>query len=440
MPIPSVDTPQGISLREFLSRVRMTIGSNPALQQQWVIAEISDFSVKRHCYMQLLEKNDSGVTVATIKATLWSNVYYFLQDKFTRATGQPFGGGMKVMLCITATMSEQYGLSANIIDISPEFTLGDMQRQRREILQRLKQEGIIDMNKELPIPAKPQRIAVISAAGAAGYGDFCKQLAGNEYGIKFYTCLFAATMQGKDTVPTVISALERINQHADLFDLVAIIRGGGSTSDLNSFDNYDLAANVANSNLPVITGIGHDRDITVLDYVAAIPVKTPTAAAEWIITQCAARLTQLQDLQSLIVNTVTASLNEEKLHLEYICNQIPTIAQNILDRNELKVSHFITTIPAIVNGHLEKNRVHLTNYAQRLQDAAANAIEREKMRLGNLSDKVELLSPQNILNRGYSITTIAGHAISSADEAHVGDVVVTHLKSGTITSTITDKN
>ena len=440
MPLPLNDTPQGITLHQYLSHIRRVINGEPNLQQQWVIAEISDFRFNRHCYMQLIEKDAKGNTIAAIKATLWQSSYYFIQDKFSRATGQQLGNGMKVMLRISANMSEQYGLSANISDISPEFTLGDMQRIRREILQRLQQEGIIDMNKELPVPQKPQRIAVISAAGAAGYGDFCNQLAGNKHGIVFYTALFAASMQGKDTAPTVIRALERINEQSDMFDVIVIIRGGGSTNDLNSFDNYELAANVANSNLPVITGIGHERDVTVLDYVAAIPVKTPTAAAEWIIGQCTNCLIKINDLTTEIANIVASQIREERQHLEYFSTMIPDAANAIIDRQNLMLRRYMAEIPALVGGRIDTQRAHLGHYAQRIADTAANAIQREKMRLQNLSDKAELLSPQNILNRGYSITTIGGHAIADASEAMPGDIIVTRLKSGSITSTITQTN
>lgn len=437
MPLPTVDTPQGISLHDYLSRIRRNINSDPELQLQWVIAEISDFRVNRHCYMQLVEKDAQGNTRATIKATLWQSSYYFIQSKFSQVTGQQLGNGMKVMLCLSANMSEQYGLSANVSDISPEYTLGDMQRIRREILERLSREGIIDMNRELPIPLNPQRIAVISAAGAAGYGDFCNQLAGNKHGLVFYTCLFAASMQGKDTAPTVIRALERINNHCDLFDLIVIIRGGGSTNDLNSFDNYELAAHVANSNLPVITGIGHERDVTVLDYVAAIPVKTPTAAAEWIIGRCADCLLSLANFSSDIANTVTSHIREEKQHLEYFKSIIPDAAYAVFDRQNILLRRYMSEIPAIAGGRIATQRAHIGHYAQRIADTARNIMQHETMRLQNLADKTELLSPQNILNRGYSITTVDGHAVTDASQLKPGDTVTTRLKSGHITSTVT---
>lgn len=432
--------PEGISLRHFLSAVKLTIQANPKLQQQWVIAEISDFRVSRHCYMQLLEKDDAGVTIATARATIWQNKYMELNRKFYTATSQQLANGMKVMLCVSATMSEQYGFSLNVTDISPEFTLGDMQRLRREIVQRLTREGVINMNKELGIPKKPQRIAVISAAGAAGYGDFCKQLANNSYGIKFYTCLFAATMQGQNTVPTVINALERIHQHLNLFDVVVIIRGGGSTTDLNSFDNYELALHVANCNLPVITGIGHERDTTVLDFVSAIPVKTPTAAAEWIISQCSQCLQQVIDYRTSIVNTVTTILREENKHLQYVSENVPVLAKAMLDKEQIKLARVMSIIPATASGRITTAQAHINSHAAMLKNVVQQVLKQESMRLASLNDKVTLLSPQNILNRGYSITMLNGHAVTDVSQLSPGDTVTTRFKTGSATAEITHVN
>jgi len=428
--------PEGMTLRKFLTAVKSTLMSNPILQQQWVIAEISDFRVSRHCYMQLLEKDANGNTIATARATIWQNKFIEIAYKFEAATRQRLGNGMKVMLCVSVSMSEQYGLSLNVTDISPEYTLGDMLRIRREIIQRLTQDGAVDMNKSLGIPIKPQRIAVISAAGAAGYGDFCKQLRNNPYGLKFYTCLFAAVMQGLQTVPTVIHSLERINKHLNLFDVVVIIRGGGSTTDLNSFDNYDLATYVANCPLPVITGIGHERDTTVLDYVAAIPVKTPTAAAEWLISQCSQCLQNVLDYKTFITNTVTSMLREERKHIEYISDSIPLSAKNIVERERIKLTRLLSVIPATASGRITTAKAYIDNFATLLRTASQQFIRHENLRLDNLTDKVNLLSPQNILNRGYSITTLNGYAVTDASQVKPGNTLVTRFKSGKATSIV----
>lgn len=427
-----------VSLHHFLSEVKFTIAGNSALQGRWITAEISDIRVSRHCYMQLLEKDSTtGATIATARATIWSSKFTELSRKFEAATNMHLANGMQVMLYVAVNMSEQYGLSLNITDITPEYTLGDMQRQRQEIIARLKREGLLDMNKTLAgIPQKPQRIAVISAAGAAGYGDFCKQLASNGFGIKFYTCLFAATMQGQNTVPTVIKALDKINRMHGMFDAVVIIRGGGATTDLNSFDNYELALNVANCQLPVITGIGHDRDTTVLDYVAAVPVKTPTAAAEWLISQCGKCLQTVADYESTIINTVTTILSEESKHIQYINDSIPMVANNILDKERIRLNNLSKVIPANASGKITAANTMLDKFSALLLNICSQTIKQERMRIDALSDKVNLLSPQNTLNRGYSITLCNGQIVTDASQLNSGEVLITRFKSGEATSIV----
>ena len=281
-----MDNSQPITLRQLATLVAKQL-QNPLLQNRWVTADLSDVGVKGgHCYLELIEKDDAGATVARIRGMIWANNYSRISANFQAVTGGKIQSGIKVMLCVSVNYHAQYGMSVVINDINPEFTLGDMERRRREILARLKAEGVDNMNKSLAISTPvPQRIAVISSDSAAGYGDFMNQLNNNPRGYKFYTCLFRATMQGRDTSPTIIAALMRIAEHIDLFDCVVIIRGGGATGDLNSFDDYDLANNVAQFPLPIITGIGHERDNTVLDYISWFRVKTPTAAAEWLIAQ-----------------------------------------------------------------------------------------------------------------------------------------------------------
>ena len=288
-----------ITLLEYNRRINRLM-QQAEVQRCWIVAETSDVMVRGgHCYLELVQKDPAtNRTIAKTRAIIWANRFAELRYRFEKETGQAFGNGLNVMVNVSANFHEQFGFSLLINEINPSYTLGDMARLRLEILARLKKEGIIDMNKELEIPILVQRIAVISAPAAAGYGDFINQLEHNSSGIKFYPCLFEAMMQGEKTVPTVIAALERIYEHIDLFDCVVIIRGGGSTSDLNSFDNYDLAANVAQFPLPVVCGIGHDRDNTVLDSIAAVRVKTPTAAAEWLVEraeQALLRVKQMRD-------------------------------------------------------------------------------------------------------------------------------------------------
>lgn len=274
---------QSLTLLEYNCRIK-NLMYDPDVQNCWVTAETSDLRVSRgHCYLELIQKSDRGDTVARLGAVIWANTFVRLDAQFFQVTGKHLATGMKVMVNVNANFHEQYGLKAVINGINPEFTLGDMERIRKEIIAHLTRDGIIDMNKQLSWPLVPQRIAVISARGAAGYGDFLNQLHNNAYGLKFYTCLFEAVMQGVNTVSSVIAALDRIAAVEEMFDCVVIIRGGGSTSDLNSFDNYDLGSNIAQFPLPIITGIGHDRDVTIPDMVSKLHVKTPTAAAEFLV-------------------------------------------------------------------------------------------------------------------------------------------------------------
>ena len=427
-----------ISLREFNNRVKRLL-ANPLVQNCWIRADLSDVAVRGgHCYCELIEKDEAtGATVAKVRGIIWANRFQALRMKFLQVTGQDLHSGIKVMLEVSVNYHEQYGMSLIISDIDPTYTIGDMERQRREILARLKAEGILDMNRQLPFPEVPQRIAVVSAAGAAGYGDFMNQLHNNVYGLKFYTCLFPAVMQGQSTVPSVTAALDRINANIELFDCVVIIRGGGSTSDLNSFDDYSLAANVAQFPLPVIVGIGHERDVTILDYVAGKRVKTPTAAAEWLISCGVDALAHIDDLKNAVVNTAGDYLNAAKQQMQYLSGTIPLIANNIVDRNRAKLHHIMQIVPMTAQTHIKSSNERLQFIFQSMQTALRQVLQREHQRIDALGDKVEILSPQNTLKRGYSLTTLNGKAVTDASAIREGDVVVTTLRSGRIESTVT---
>ena len=426
-----------ITLREFNNRIKRLL-NNPAVCNCWIRADLSDVNVRGgHCYLELLEKDErTGATVAKMRGIIWANRFAYLRQKFLQVTGQELRSGMKVMLEVSVNYHEQYGISLIITDIDPSYTLGDMERLRREILARLKAEGIIDMNKQLPFPTVPQRIAIVSAAGAAGYGDFMNQLHNNAYGLQFYTCLFPAVMQGKETVASVTAALDRINLHLDLFDCVVIIRGGGSTSDLNSFDDYSLASNVAQFPLPVVVGIGHERDVTILDYVACRRVKTPTAAAELLIGCGVEALAHIDELRDTIVNTAREYITEAKRQIQYISGTIPLIAGNIVERNSARLQHIMQIVPLTAQNRIAQGNERLNFLIKSMSQASAQAIAREKMRLTALYDKVQILSPQNTLRRGYSLTTLNGHAVTDASQLAPGDNITTHFASGKVVSTV----
>ena len=426
-----------ITLREFNNRIKRLL-NNPAVCNCWICADLSDVNVRGgHCYLELLEKDErTGATVAKMRGIIWANRFAYLRQKFVQVTGQDLRSGLKVMLEVSVNYHEQYGISLIITDIDPSYTLGDMERLRREILTRLKAEGIIDMNKQLEFPVVPQRIAIVSAAGAAGYGDFMNQLHNNAYGLQFYTCLFPAVMQGKETVPSVTAALDRINRHIDLFDCVVIIRGGGSTSDLNSFDDYNLAANVAQFPLPVVVGIGHERDVTILDYVACRRVKTPTAAAELLIGCGVEALARIDELREAIVSTAREYITEARRQVQYLSGTIPLIAGNIVERNRTRLQHIMQIVPLTAQSRIAQGSERLQFFLKQMQQASAQTIMREKMRLTAIYEKVQILSPQNTLRRGYSLTTVNGHAVTDASQLAAGDTITTHLANGTVTSTI----
>lgn len=425
-------SPNTITLQEFNNRIKRLL-ADPSVMNCWVVAETTDVRINQHCYLQLLQKDSkTGATVAKIKAIIWGNQFRFLNARFKQVTGRDIGNDMKIMVCLSVNYSPQYGLTVVINDINPEFTLGDMERQRQEILNRLTQEGIIGQNKTVPVPPVLQRIAIVSAAGAAGYGDFMKQLTDNKYGVCFYPCLFQATMQGVKTVPTVLAALDKVEQNQHLFDCVVIIRGGGGTEELNSFDNYDLARRVATFPLPVIVGIGHERDITVLDYVAGIRVKTPTAAAEHIILQAANALAHIGDLSNQVVSIARDYIARAKEQLSYYAGNLPIMAQRIIDTNTLRLQNFIQNIPLHAQRRIEGENAQLARQKDAIKNAVAQVKMKETMRLEALGDKIELLSPRKVMARGYTLTTCEGKIMTDAAQLEAGKLVTIHFRDGKV--------
>lgn len=402
-----------ITLQELNQRVAELV--NDAFQEAiWVTAELTDVRVAQngHCYMQLVQKDQRrGSMLAFANAHIWANRWWLIRDSFLQQTGQAFQSGLKVMLCVQVTMHEVYGYALNIVDVDPSYTLGEMARRRIEILNQLKADGVIDMNRELPMPILPQRIAVISAAGAAGYGDFCHQLADNEWGIKFYEHLFPAVMQGNQTEQSVIAALERIYEHQDLFDVAVIIRGGGSTGDLASFDSYDIATCVANFPLPVITGIGHDRDQTVLDRVAHTSVKTPTAAAALLIDRMAEQMQCLDELIQAVTDHTRGRIERESLRLAQLTNAV-------------RGSH--------ISLGQQLNRLTLLN--ERIKMMTQQRIAGDRQRLEYMEKAIRLVQPDNILKRGFSIVRAEGKAIHNASEVKAGTVLEIETANGRLTA------
>lgn len=449
-------TPAPMSLSMLAQLVGDSIRRNPALQQVWVMAELSDVRASGHCYMELIEKDVFGRTTAKMRAQIWQSTYTVLDRKFRIATGSGIVSGLKVMVRGSVTHHNLYGLSFNITDIDPSFTLGDMERLRREILQRLAAENILDANQRLPLPLLPQKIAVISAPGAAGFGDFMNQLTNNPEGFVLYPLLFEAIMQGERTASSVIDALDRIEQAVDFWDCVVIIRGGGATTDLNGFDNLELARKVATFPLPVIVGIGHERDRTVLDEIANVRCKTPTAVAEFLIDRLRGAYSVVTVNVDLIIRRCSELLSGEERRLQNSRSSIPVLLGRNLQLAEARLDKITSLLPATVNARIQQSSARLRDRAAAIPYIAAARIDAGKRqidmtaaklplqtssllkdaaaRLDNLSGMVRLLSPQNTLKRGYSITRSGGKALTSTEGMAQGEIIETILADGKIIS------
>lgn len=381
----------------------------------WVEAELSDLHDRNHCYMELVENDPFGPTpLAKARAVCWANRWTALRSKFERQTQQQLRPGIKVRMMVTPTFHEAYGFAYHVSDIDPDYTLGDIVRKRMEIIRQLKEAGIFDLQRELVLPRFAQRIAVVSSAQAAGYGDFCHQIDDNSYGLSFSHELFAATMQGEQVEQSVIAALDRINARIDEFDVVVIIRGGGATTDMSGFDTLALAENVANFPLPIITGIGHDRDECILDMVSYMRVKTPTAAAAFLIDHLSEVYTALVSARERISRIAERHLAYEKMRLKQLADRIPTLFALTRERQTKRIDAL----------------------AHRLDSAATQRLERERHRLQLVAQRAQAQDPIHILRRGYSITLHNGHALHSGDELADGDIIETRLEQGTLKSEI----
>ena len=428
---------EAITLYELSQRILRLI-SVPSTANQWVTAELSDVAYRNgHCYMELLQKDASGArNVAKARGIIWASEAHELRAKFYAATGRDFAGGMKLMVKVTANYHPLYGMSLLITDINPEFTMGDLLRRRREIVERLRREGILENNRSLPWPEVPQRIAIISSPSAAGYGDFVNQLYGNEYRLRFACRLFPAIMQGDKAPASIIAALDAIAAVQEEWDCVVIIRGGGATSDLIAFEDYNLAANVAMFPLPVVIGIGHERDITVLDYVANMRVKTPTAAAEWLIGRGAEALESLMVMASSIHRAATARLSGEHRRLAYYEGVLPVAPLASLDRRRSALSGLLVSLSGIGSRRISPALSHIETLASTLPMAAGNVMSRHFRNLDAAATLLDVLSPAATLRRGYSITRVNGHAVTDASLLPAGTRIDTILANGSVSSVV----
>ena len=405
-----------LTLFELNSLVHEVIEDNFD-EQYWVVGELSDVSTPAfggHFYGELVQKDEeSDRIVARARITCWARNYNMIRLRFQKEAGETLRKGLQVKLLVEVNFHEQYGYSLNVVDIDSTFTLGDLAKRRREILQQLEKDGILHDNQSLPLPRLLKRIAVISSATAAGYGDFCHQLEENDYGFHFDVQLFPAVMQGEQVPESIIAALEEIREEPP-FDLVVIIRGGGASSDLSDFDSYELAACIALYPLPVLTGIGHERDETVLDYVAHTKVKTPTAAAAFIIEHQAEEAALLDDLYQRITHSAKEQIQREKQRLE----------------------HQRAVLPLIFMGFYQKGENKLVLLSQRLSSSAKQSLEREKHSLQLMQQRLNSLDPRLLLKRGYTITTCGGKLVRSIEGLAEGEVLTTQTEKGEIYSKV----
>ena len=379
------------SLSELCTEIQEVV-ENDLLERYWVRAEIASLSARGHCYMELVEKAENNTLAAKVRATCWNNVYSLLSAYFIQETGQALRVGMQVLVEVSVDFHPVYGLSLNIWNIDPTYTQGDLAKQRQATIQRLTEDGVMELQQSLEIPTLVRKVAVISAADAAGYGDFCDQLKNNRFGFRFELSLFAATMQGDHAPRSIIQALGKIASKEEKWDIVVIIRGGGATTDLGCFDDYELASHCAQFPLPILSGIGHTRDMSIVDMVTHTSVKTPTAAAEWLI--------------------------------ERVAEQVERV-------NQLEVRLQRATQYAVVQ---ENNK--LQAYLQRMSYSAQRLIMQEQNKLQMWGKTIELHSPERIFKMGYSLTTLNGKPVMKKEDVKDGDVLKTYVQDGVVESVV----
>ena len=358
----------------------------------WVRAEIASLTERGHCYMELVEKAKNNSIAAKLRATCWQHIYHLLAAYFANETGQTLSVGMQVLLQVEVSFHAVYGLSLNVVGIDPTFTLGDIARQRQQTILRLQEDGVMDLQRTLSMPLLPRRVAVISAADAAGYGDFCHQLQSNAAGFMFRTQLFAAVMQGEQSPASIIAALERIAAAVEDYDVVVIVRGGGATTDLRNFDDYSLAFHCANFPLPIIAGVGHTRDVSVVDMVVHTSVKTPTAAAEWLIN----------------------AMQEQADRLGELYLRLQRVAQMAIRKQQNKLDHLWQSLRFLMQQRLHRQRTQLELWEK----------------------TIALHSPERIYRMGYSLTTINGKVVKSIRDVKAGEELLTHTVDGVIRSEV----
>lgn len=427
-----------LSLLELNRLIRRTFDTEFP-QSFWIHAELSEVreAYQGHCYLEFIQKDEAGgQLIAKARGAIWANTYRGIKAKFERETGQRLTAGIKVMVCVRVSFHELYGYSLTVDNIDPAYTLGDQARRRQEILRQLREEGVLDDNKNLPMPMLPNRVAVISSQTAAGYEDFCDQLLHNDFGFRFTVKLFPAVMQGERVEETILAALDKILAERDCWDVVVIIRGGGATSDLTGFDTYLLAASCAQFPLPIITGIGHERDDTVLDAVSHTRVKTPTAAAACLLGCVGQAATELEQTKNALIQQVRQWLTTEETRLSTMVSRLPVVFGSVRSRSEQQIMQCSHAIQMAVRMRLQQDQMELDALHKNLSQYVSRLMEREKNNLDAWQRQIETLDPERLLKLGYSLTYCRGKVVLSATELKPGDVIETRLRDGNVTSKI----
>lgn len=457
-PVQSASGRVALSLYELNGMVRMLL-QHTLTDCYWLAAEISELRVASngHCYLEFVQKDErSGSLLAKARGNIWRQSFHTLKTLFERETGQPLAAGIKVLVQVSITFHELYGYSLNVLDIDPTYTLGDLARRRREIIAQLEEDGVLELNKELPLPRIIRRVAIISSATAAGYGDFCNQL--EQSGFAFTTRLFPATMQGDKVEQSVILALDKVAAEMDQWDVVVIIRGGGATTDLNGFDTYLLAANVAQFPLPVLTGIGHERDETILDMVAHTRLKTPTAVAAFLIDSRMNEEALLHDLQQRLVQAAQKNLYDEQQRLDILSRRFHLSASQAVvesrqrfdemaHRFELAASRYIGSqreymlrlaarMEVYTRQQIHNEQQRLSLFPQRMSVALDRYFMEEEHRQKLIGQSLRLAGPDRILSLGFSITLKNGKTVRDAAQLKPGDEIVTRFEKGEVKSEV----
>lgn len=450
---------EALSLFELTGRIKNAIGTQLS-GAYWVRAEISEGrqNTNGHYYCRFIEKNRQGTDIASAAGIIWAGTFLMLRSRFERTTGQRFGAGIKVLVKVRINFHERYGLSLIVEDIDPSYTLGDMVRRRREIIARLTTDGVVEMNKRRILPRPLLRIAVITSETAAGYGDFCNHIQREGAAFNFNIKLFPAIMQGDRVESSIVEALNVIASESESWDAVAIIRGGGAVSDLNGFDTYPLAANVAQFPLPVITGIGHDRDETVLDLVAKVRCKTPTAVADFLIGQAGKELALLDEYADKLKTCTYNNLSEQRQRLGAIVSRMPLAFSRAVENERTRLRLITVNLPNAARRVCNEERTHcerlamrlqmhlqsfigsrrmqLEHQSERLRTAVSSLLSHNHQRLTSAERSIRMAGPERVFRLGFSLTTKNGKAITDASQLTRGDEIVTRFAQGEVKSRV----